>query len=357
MRKYVKKKERQNLGTEHELSIPCLCVPHAKLILQYRTCLAMSGSMRPLGSSTRKRSRSPAVYASRSSGSTRAIGAFTSTSRRSRSQLCCYLPLAMRESISGAPTESLPHLAEEPIDVLGSPIPLDQEVEETVETQPEIPSSSVRVPTSPSESSDLAEEPVEVIGSLIPLDTEDEETVETQPEIPSSSVRVPTSPSESPPFMFLTTLAAVISVYGRSYRGDGADQGFDYRIDAEEIDNPYRDRSLQAHCGCHDELLRRAYNHPRCNETVYNFVQWLLRIPRGTIQLRIGVYCFRGKHRSPAVAWLLSQILEAFGCSNVYTEYVENTYGNWYGLCTTCTRCYWSSSWKYELAHAVKQDA
>ena len=75
--------------------------------------------------------------------------------------------------------------------------------------------------------------------------------------------------------MFLTTLAAVISVYGRSYRGDGADQGFDYRIEAEEIDNPYRDRSLQAHCGYHDELLRRVYNHPRCKEIVYDFVQWL----------------------------------------------------------------------------------
>ena len=260
--------------------------------------------MRPIGSSTRKRSRSPSgANASRSSGSTRAIGAFTSTSRRNRSQLCCYLPVAVRESISGAPTESRPHLAEEPVDV----------------------------------------------GV--------EETVETQPEIPSSSVRVPTSPSESPPFMFLTTLAAVISVYGRSYRGDGADQGFDYRIDAEEIDDPYRDRSLQAHCGYHDELLRRVYNHPRCKEIVYDFVQWLLRIPRGTTQLRIGVYCFRGKHRSTAVAWLLAQILEAFGRSNVYTDYVEKKYGNWYGLCTTCTRCYWYSSSKYELSHAVKQDA
>ena len=122
----------------------------------------MSGSTRPIGSSTRKRSRSPGAYASRSSGSTQAIGAFTSTSRRSRSQLCCYLPVAVRESISGAPTESIPHLAEEPVDV----------------------------------------------GV--------EETVETRPEMPSSSVRVPTSPRESPPFMFLTTLAAVISVYGRS---------------------------------------------------------------------------------------------------------------------------------------------
>ena len=205
--------------------------------------------MRPIGSSTRKRSRSPGAYASRSSGSTRAIGAVTSTSRRSRSQLCRYLPVATRESISGAPTESLPHLAEEPVDVLGSPVPPDAEVEETLETQPEIPSPCVRVPT---------------------------------------------SPSESPPFMFLTTLAAVISVYGRSYRGDGADQGFDYRIDAEEIDDPHRDRSLQAHCGYHGELLRRVYNHPRCKEMMYDFVQWLLRIPRGTTQLRIGVYCFRG---------------------------------------------------------------
>ena len=269
--------------------------------------------MRPLGSSTRKRSRSPGAYASRSSGSTRAIGAFTSTSCRSRSHLCCYLPVAMRESISGAPTECLPHLAEEPVDVLGSPIPLDKEVEETVETQPEIPSSSVRVPTSPSESSHLAEEPVEVLGSPIPLDTEDEETVETRPGIPSSSVRVPTSPSESPPFMFLTTLAAVISVYGRSYRGDGADQGFDYRIDVEAIDDPYRDRALQAHCGCHDELLRCVYNHPGCKQVMYDFVLWLLRIPRGTTQLRIGVYCFRGKHRNQQSPGCLPKYLKHSG--------------------------------------------
>ena len=126
-----------------------------------------------------------------------------------------------------------------------------------------------------------------------------------------------------PPYRFLWDVSVVFYVYGKSYHGNGAENGYSYRANCCEVQGPDRDPYLHAHAGFHDCTLERTYSNMKCRDLLGDFLWWLMNVPEDTRSLHVGVYCVRGRHRSPAVAWIMSCMAQGLGCRSVYTEYIE----------------------------------
>ena len=120
----------------------------------------------------------------------------------------------------------------------------------------------------------------------------------------SRSARRTTTLSEvstMPPYRFLWNVSIVFYVYGKQFRGKGERENYNYRVDL-----------------------------------IGDFLWWNVTRPEGTVGLHVGVYCVRGRHRSTAMAWILSLMTQALGCHDVHTVYMERQAGNWSRLCTVC---------------------
>ena len=135
-----------------------------------------------------------------------------------------------------------------------------------------------------------------------------------------------------------------------------AENGYSYRANCCEVQDPDRDPYLHAHAGFHDCTWERTYSNMKCRDLLGDFLWWLMNVPEGTRSLHVGVYCVRARHRSPAVAWIMSCMVQGLGCRSVYTEYIERQAGNWSRLCTTCSSCAWTSNAKARLAEQVEED-
>ena len=175
----------------------------------------------------------------------------------------------------------------------------------------------------------------------------------------SRSARRTTTLSEVstlPPYRFLWNVSIVFYVYGKQFRGKGERQNYDYRVDCCEISDPDRDPSLNGHAGFHDSILERTYANVQCKDLIGDFLWWIMMRSEGTRRLHVGVYCVRSRHRSTAMAWILTLMTQALGCQSVHTVYMERQAGNWSRLCIVCDSCAWSSDAKAMFAEKVEED-
>ena len=149
--------------------------------------------------------------------------------------------------------------------------------------------------------------------------------------------------STMPPYRFVWNVSIVFYVYGKQFRGRGERENYNYRVGCCGISDPDRDPSLDGHAGFNDSILERTYGNMQCKDLIGDF-------------LYVGVYCVRGRHRSTAMAWILSLMTQALGCHDVHTVYMERQAGNWSRLCTVCDSCAWSSDAKARFAEQVEED-
>lgn len=110
---------------------------------------------------------------------------------------------------------------------------------------------------------------------------------------------------------------------------------YDYYVDCTGFHDPQRDRKLQSHIGTHDEMVKRVAEHQDFDWHLRALANFFNKSQED--ELRIGVFCKAGRHRSVAMAFLLSKALAQLHCE-VKVAYLEQE-NNWTGLCTDCSFC------------------
>ena len=106
--------------------------------------------------------------------------------------------------------------------------------------------------------------------------------------------------------------------------------------DVRGYSNPSQPRQV-GHIGCHPQTVADMQRHR-------HFSQWLKEIRKNIyeasesypFEVRIGVYCNHGRHRSVAAAWFLWNCLQEDGCS-VEVRHLSS----WHGTCmgSPCKEC------------------
>ena len=114
---------------------------------------------------------------------------------------------------------------------------------------------------------------------------------------------------------------------------------------------PPKDRSLFGHCGRHDTTLATAQGHPRFGELVERCAKRLKGTPK---ELLWSFYCKQGRHRSVAVAMLISKAMAGLG-ARVVVEHIEHRNGGWKNLCHDCAFCAYGTQEKARLVALTKE--
>ena len=126
---------------------------------------------------------------------------------------------------------------------------------------------------------------------------------------------------------------------------------YDLEVDARELEDPHHDPMLRGHLGTHDETLERMTGLAKWRSMLRRIANRLSRQPR---DLLWSFYCTRGRHRSVALAYLVSKALTELG-ARVDVEYIEEHAGGWSRLCTDCGMCVDRTPTKLRLIAEVKQ--
>ena len=81
---------------------------------------------------------------------------------------------------------------------------------------------------------------------------------------------------------------------------------YDLEVDARELEDPYHDPRLRGHAGTHDETLERMTGLAKWHSALHG-------ISGRQKDLLWNFFCTRGRHRSVALATLLSKALNELG--------------------------------------------
>ena len=143
-----------------------------------------------------------------------------------------------------------------------------------------------------------------------------------------------------------------IHVWGTSQSGRPlARSHYDLEVDARELWDPYHDSNLRGHVGTHDETLERMTGLAKWRTVLGRIASRISGRPR---ELLWSFFCTRGRHRSVALATLVSKALNELG-ARVNVENVEEQAGGWRRLCTDCPMCMDGTPTKVRLTAEVKQ--
>ena len=133
-----------------------------------------------------------------------------------------------------------------------------------------------------------------------------------------------------------SAIKVAIYAYGIKYHGHLGHGSYDHYIDCTGIEDPNRDRKVQAHIGLHEEIVSRLESHQDMDGHLRFLAQFLHRSVAD--EIRMGIFCRAGRHRSVAMAFLVGKALEKLNCQ-VSVTYVERDANNWQRLCTDCPKC------------------
>ena len=113
---------------------------------------------------------------------------------------------------------------------------------------------------------------------------------------------------------------------------------FHRMVNCKGFHDPQEDKSLRSHCGLHESTVAAILRHQQWQDTLSHVIDFLKRPGNRSGRISMGVYCARGRHRSVAVCFLLSEALQRLG-AQVHVSFTERQAGNWNRLCSTCRKC------------------
>lgn len=146
----------------------------------------------------------------------------------------------------------------------------------------------------------------------------------------------PGGAASSPPSDPSSEIKVELVVYGQKYHGHRGHTDYDHYMDCTWFHDPARDTSLQSHTGLHETMILRMEQHQDFDWYLKSLARFLHSVEGD--EIRIGIFCKAGRHRSVSMSFLVSRALQLLNCK-VEVIYVEKYANHWNALCTQCPFC------------------